>query len=167
MHNCRKSDAEITFKTSSTRNRVLWDFWQRVKERGRNYKMLYCAPNLLWCPAPCAAPARVQLWPWASPCKYSLCLEFRPCSQHCLLFIVQPQHSRISTPWPDPPWQWARCCWSRPTGSPSSGCSPCWRPLTSVLCWGVGEVRTASSGQNPTCKSAQTLVFMQQDMYLD
>ena len=160
----RKSDAEITFKTSSTQNRVLWDFWQRVKERGRNYKMLYCAPNLLWCPAPCAAPARVQLWPWASPCKYSSCLDHARNFVYCLLFSLSIPAFLL------------RDRTHLGSGRVVAGVGPLvlralvaahagglW-PLSSA---GVGEVRTASSGQNPTCKSAQTLVFMQQDMYLD
>ena len=147
MHNCRKSDVEITCVSTSTQTECCEIFdrtWRKGAETRRCFivhTQLTVMPGSMCCTGTGATMAM----------GFALQVQFmfRPCSQlvYCLLFIVQPQHSRISTPWPDPPWQWARCCWSRPTGSPSSGCSPCWRPLTSVLCWEWGR-----SGQHPRVK---------------
>ena len=147
MHNCRKSDVEIIcVSTRSSQNRVLWDFWQNVEKRAETRRCFIVHTQLTVMPVSmcCTGTGATMAMGFALQVQFM----FRPCSQLCLLFIVQPQHSSISTPWPDPPWPSARCCWSRPTGSPSSGYSPCWRPLSSVLCWEWGR-----SGQHPRVKT--------------
>ena len=145
MQNCRKSDVEIIcVSTRSSQNRVLWDFWQNVEKRAETRRCFIVHTQLTVMPVSmcCTGTGATMAMGFALQVQFM----FRPCSQLCLLFIVQPQHSSISTPWPDPPWQWARCCWSRPTGSPSSGCSPCWRPLSSA---GSGGGQDSILGSKP------------------
>ena len=83
------SDVEITCVSTRITQNIVVRFLTERREKGQKLKdALLCTLNLLWCPSPCAAPARVQLWPWASPCKYSSCLDHARNFVYCLLFSL-------------------------------------------------------------------------------
>ena len=108
----------------------------------------------------------MQLWPWASPCKYSLCLDHARNFVYCLLFSLSIPAFLLRDPT------------HLGSGRVVAGVGPLvLRALVAAHAGGLCPLSSGqgggqdsilgSNGQTPTCKSAQTLVFMQQDMYLD
>ena len=166
MHNCRKSDVEITCVSTSTQTECCEIFdrtWRKGAETRRCFivhTQLTVMPGSMCCTGTGATMAM----------GFALQVQFmfRVQTMLATLFIVYcsasafPHFYSVTGPTLAvgalllEQAHWFSELWLQPMLAASDLC-----PLL-----GVGEARTASSGQNPTCKSAQTLVFMQQDMYL-